>query len=153
MKEVFASVRRWFTGWLSGGPHFVVGSPDRPYLLRWYGLPRNPWFNVYLHKFCRDDDDRALHDHPWPYWSLILRGGYWEVTWNGRRWHGPGSLLRRRAEHRHRVELLPGHPCWTLFLTGPRVREWGFWCPQGFVHWKAFTAPGDVGQVGKGCDQ
>lgn len=181
MKETIARLRKWLTGWMTGGPHFVVGPHDRPYLLRWYVLPRNDWLNVYLHKFCRDDDDRALHDHPWPSLSLVLWGGYVEQTrtaatsagehWTAakgvvtqhthvateytyvRKWYGIGSLLRRAATHTHRIELPGGKPCWTLFITGPRVREWGFHCPKGWVHWRDFTASHDVGQVGKGCDQ
>ena len=46
-------------------PDFVIGGSDNPYLLRWFLIPRNPVFNVYLHKFMRSDDDRALHTHPW----------------------------------------------------------------------------------------
>lgn len=52
----------------------------------------------------------------------------------------------------HRIELVDG-PCWTLFITGPRYREWGFHCPEkGWVHWRDFTAPNDYGEIGRGCD-
>lgn len=53
-------------------PDFVIGDLSNPYLLRWWVIPRNRFFNVYLHKFLRDDDDRALHDHPWWSMSIIL---------------------------------------------------------------------------------
>jgi hypothetical protein len=46
-------------------PDFIIGGADNPYLLRWWIIPRNRWCNVYLHKILRDDDPRALHDHPW----------------------------------------------------------------------------------------
>lgn len=58
----------------------IDGGPRRPYLSRWHILPRNPWFNIYLHKFVHGDDDRALHDHPWRSWSLLLSGRYRERT-------------------------------------------------------------------------
>ncbi len=145
------SLKKWFTGWLSGGPHFVVGSKTNPYLYRWYILPRNPFLNVYLHLFLRDDDDRAHHDHPW--WSLsVVLGTYVEEHPVGvRRRYGPGSVILRRPEYTHRVELPGGRHCWTLFITGPRVREWGFHCPKGWVPWQQFTAPHDYGQIGRGC--
>lgn len=54
-------------------PDVVIGEADSPYLLRWHPIPRNPIFNVYLHQFLRDDDDRALHDHPWVNVSLLPR--------------------------------------------------------------------------------
>jgi hypothetical protein len=44
-------------------------------------------------------------------------------------------------------------PCWTIFITGPRVRQWGFYCMErGWIHWKRFTAADDPGAVGAGCD-
>jgi hypothetical protein len=150
---MWKSLQHWLLGWLSGGPHFVVGPSGNPYLHRWYLLPRNPWGNIYLHKFLRDDDDRAMHDHPWASVSLVLWGRYVEQTPVGRRLYRPGSLIRRGSTYIHRIELLAGKPCWTLFFTGPRVREWGFHCPQGWVHWKLFTATGGPGLIGRGCDQ
>lgn len=131
MSELWRSVNKWFWGWMSGGPHFVVGSPESPYLLRWYIIPRNDWFNVYLHKFLRDDDDRAMHDHPWNSLSILIVGRYIEQTAAGRKLYKAGSVIRRKATHTHRVELIDGKPAWTLFLTGPKVRDWGFHCPQG----------------------
>ncbi len=143
----------WFTTLVSGQPHFIVGGADRPYLLRWWLMPRNPWLNVYLHKFVRDDDDRALHDHPWASLSICLAGSYRELTEAGTFERGAGSVVYRPAEHRHRIELFDGQPAWTLFVTGPRVRNWGFWCPQGFVPWQEFVSPGSDGEVGRGCGE
>jgi hypothetical protein len=133
-------------------PDISIGGEDNPYLERWYVIPRNRWFNIYLHRFLRSDDDRALHDHPWVNLSILLRGRYTEHLPSGVlrvRW--AGNLVARRPTALHRVELTHG-TCWTLFLTGPRVREWGFQCPQGWRHWKDFTA-GDRGElVGRGCE-
>ena len=58
----------------------IDGGPKREYLWRWHVIPRNRWFNIYLHKFAHGDDDRALHDHPWRSWSLLLDGRYREHT-------------------------------------------------------------------------
>lgn len=58
----------------------IDGGERRPYLTRWRVLPRNKWFNIYLHRFIHGDDDRALHDHPWHSASLILDGRYIEHT-------------------------------------------------------------------------
>ncbi|WP_235631105.1 hypothetical protein [Mycobacteroides abscessus] len=144
----------WFRKWVRLEPHQPIGAEgEPPYLLRWYVIPRNRWLNIYLHKFLRDDDDRALHDHPWWFVSLMLWGQYVEVTDEGRSvrsapepWRlfwGDRPLAFRRGTWRHRVELVPvaTHsnqfiarrdqrklPCWTLIVTGRRVRLWGFWC-------------------------
>lgn len=139
-------------------PDVVIGGKDRPYMLRWFVIPRNRFFNVYLHHFLRSDDDRALHDHPWASCSVLLRGAYTEHTIlaggvNHRRVLQAGQVrLRWTGKFAHRIELHEG-PVWTLFLTGPKYRAWGFHCPeQGWIHWERFTAADDPGAVGKGCD-
>lgn len=140
-------------------PDFVVGGQTTPYLRRWWLIPRNPVFNVYLHQFLRDDDDRALHDHPWFWCSILLRGGYVEHTagWFAGRW--APSIKLSSPWRAHRIELFGPEetsrtPAWTLFVTGPRLREWGFHCPgRGWVHWRDFTRADDPGSVGRGCDQ
>lgn len=158
------SLKQWAKGWLSGGPHFIIGPR---YLLRWYVIPRNPWLNVYLHKFLHDDEDRALHDHPWWFVSVMVWGKYREVVpypahGNGHYHHverSAPSVALRSASHAHRVVLKRDYkdrpvPCWTLVITGRVSRDWGFHCPQGWRHWKEFTAfdKGDYGQTGRGCD-
>jgi hypothetical protein len=51
-----------------------------PYLERYYVFlerqNRFP-FNIFVHKFLKSDPD-DVHDHPWPYFTIILKGGYWE---------------------------------------------------------------------------
>ena len=52
--------------------------PNATYLTRWR-LVECPWFGVYLHAIRIDDSDRHLHNHPWAFCSLVLRGGYVEA--------------------------------------------------------------------------
>lgn len=179
-------------------PDFVVGAdnPDGAYLNRWFLTPWRRWQtrmrkkaeaypsrwnravarlagllpNLYLHQFLRDDDDRALHDHPSWAVSYILAGSYIEHTIaaggiHRREWIRAGSLRFLPTRHTHRIELQrhvnfagdvlakgPVKHCWSLFLFGPTVRDWGFHCPErGWVHWKEFTADGKPGEIGPGC--
>lgn len=141
-------------------PDVVIGGQDSPYLLRWFLIPRNRFLNVYVHQFLRSDDDRALHDHPWVNMSVLLDGQYIEhrIAAGGietRKQAKAGDItLRLTGKMAHRIELINRQSCWTLFITGPRYRQWGFHCTQaGWVHWKLFTAADDPGAVGKGCDQ
>jgi hypothetical protein len=97
----------------------------QPYLIR-RRLLQTPWFGVYLHHVLLSDDDRVLHDHPWPFVSFILAGGYWEHTPLGRTWYGPTSILCRCPEQLHRIELPDGKTAWTLVVRGRRRRQWGF---------------------------
>jgi len=87
---------------------------------------------IRVHHILRSDEGRDPHDHPWPFMTVILRGGYWEHRFdeNGAYvwcdWHGAGSVLFRRAADYHMLELKPGETAWTLFITGPKVQKWGF---------------------------
>ena len=55
-----------------------------PYMVRYFISKPNTKAKgrIYLHHFLRSDHDRALHDHPWNFVSIILRGGYWEFADN-----------------------------------------------------------------------
>lgn len=142
---------------LGRDPDFIIGKGDDHYLRRWFVIPRNAIFNIYLHQFIRSDDDRALHDHPWWNVSLLLDGEYVEHTMpqggvNLRKLYKAGDLKFRTARYAHRVELTAGS-CWSLFITGPRVRDWGFHCPTRWVPWQEFTAPNNPGEIGRGCGE
>lgn len=131
-------------------PDFVIGAD---YLRRWFVIPRNEFANQYLHEICKSDDDRAMHDHPWANSSLILSGRYIEHTPDGSFLRVAGDFIERPAEALHRLEVIPGERALTLFMTGPKVREWGFACPQGWVHWQDFTDPTDSSRTGRGCGE
>lgn len=159
----------------SRAPDVVIGDPDNPYLLRWWVWKRNKWLNLYLHRILRSDDDRALHDHPWVNLSYIVEGEYNEVTPPDtddgfgfkRTLRKQGTFKARLPQALHRLELvddvimstvfggatvLSAKPCTTLFMTGPRVRVWGFQCPKGWVKWTDFTQKTPEGTfVAKGC--
>jgi hypothetical protein len=115
------------------------------YMRRWFIRRDKERGNIYLHNILRSDDDRALHDHPWSSLSMILEGSYLEHTPAGVVRCDAGRVIRRKADAQHRLELIDGAPCWTLFITGPKVREWGFHCQDGWVHWSKFD--------GRGCSQ
>lgn len=138
-------------------PDVIIGGAADPYMRRWWLIPRNRFFNIYLHHFMRSDDDRALHDHPWWNLSILLDGRYVEHTIsaggiNVRVERRAGDRKFRLASAAHRIELVDG-PCWTLFLTGPMIRSWGFHCPRGWVPWKEFTKAENPGEIGRGCGE
>ena len=145
-------------------PDFVVGAAASPQVERWWLIPRNGLFNVYLHRFNRSDEGRALHDHMYVNLSWILGpAGYWEMLFDGQpvngnklpstrlRWRRAGSLTPRLPSTAHRIVLPNPESVYSLFITGPRVRRWGFWCPRGWRHWKEFLAE-NPSIVGKGCE-
>ena len=111
---------------------------SEPYLERYYIFLKDRKkfpFNIFIHKFLKSDPD-DVHDHPWPYATLILKGGYYEwipgfnkegiKTCEVRKWRGPGHFRICRPSSYHRIELHPEVTAWTLFMPGPQVHEWGF---------------------------
>lgn len=118
----------------------------KPYLERYYIFHSDRFKflpGIYLHKFLSSDEDPELHNHPWKLSvSLILAGGYTEE----RRAKDdtikvasfrPGCLNIIRDNDFHRVDL--DSPCvWTLFFSGNRQQDWGFWDRDtgNYVPWK-----------------
>jgi hypothetical protein len=140
---------KWFLNFLErvGRKRIVMDRQnDEPYLERYYlflkDRKRFP-FNVFLHKFLKSDPD-DVHDHPWPYATLILKGGYyeWIPKFNSlgekigeeRMWRSPGHFRVCRATSYHRIELCEGVDCWTMFMPGPQKREWGFLVKNKWIH-------------------
>ena len=111
---------------------------NEPYLERYYiFLKDRTWFpfNLFVHKFLKSDPD-VVHDHPWCYCTIILKGGYWEwrpimnnvgrQTGERVEWKGAGEIRFGHSTDLHRIELEPGVTPWTLFIPGPKIRDWGF---------------------------
>ena len=149
-------IKKLFQRW--GRYRIIMDRVDnQPYLERYYVFlkdrKRFP-FNVFVHKLLKSDPD-DVHDHPWPFATLILKGGYWEWTpqfdENGMkinevaRWCGPGSFRRASASTYHRVELDPEVECWTLFMPGIKQRDWGFLVHNQWVQWEQYLATRKAG--------
>ena len=118
------------------------GDGDSPYLTRWTLRSKEGGSADYVHYFHRSDHDEA-HDHPWPFWTLVLWRGYREHirlpdgTERVRRlW--PGMIVYRPANHAHWVELIDGKPAVTFVHRGPYCREWGFFTAQGWQQWREY---------------
>lgn len=145
-----SDLQDWAEGIMARDPDFIIGDN---YMRRWWVIPRNAFCNVYLHDIRQSDDDRALHDHPWTNTSLLIFGSYIEHTPEGTHKRIAGQVVERPADALHRLEVVPGERVISLFITGPAVREWGFACPKGWVHWRDFVDSRDSGQIGRGCGE
>ncbi len=131
--------------------------PDRrtgeDYMHRYYLFlkDRNKFpFNVTLHKIVKSDDP-IMHDHPWPYLTIVIKGGYWEhvPVFNKEgemfaeisRWRGPGSIIKRSANEFHWLELDERvGPATTIFFMGPQQRDWGFLVKNKWIQWQKYLA-------------
>lgn len=118
--------RRWKFGPLEFVSDSVgTGTIDR-WIIHWRGLGA-----IRLHRINKSDE-RDYHDHRFDFKSLILWRGYREYTPSGVHEFRPGSIVRRKAQDLHRLELLSG-PCWTVQVSGPQRRDWGFQTKDGWI--------------------
>jgi hypothetical protein len=117
--------------------------PSITYLRRFIFF-KTPWLGLYLHFIYTVDHDRDPHNHPFTFWSWVVRGGYTErrtecfnpggvwpknpTTRTRRRW----SIAQTNRRTFHSIRRLDVTPTVTLILTGPRSK-WGFLTPEGYV--------------------
>ncbi len=127
---------------------FKIYTPDTNELyLKRLRVIQTPWFAFYVHWIYLPDSDRDMHDHPWNFWSFVVRGGYTEVVRN--HWwspeeiktHGAWSLHKMSKHSAHKISLLQRNTITAIF-TGRRTREWGFWTEDGFVQWDHYDRAG-----------
>ena len=98
--------------------------------LRRYFIWRCRWFNIFLHYIPQPDTDRDPHDHPWSFLSIRLKGGYTEAVYSDRNSftlyeNNAFSVGWRAAETVHKILTVQSNT-WTIIITGPARREWGF---------------------------
>lgn len=117
---------------VDGLPCDDIGYMRRYYLRRVY----ESW-SCQLHHIVGDDPFDDLHDHPWDFVSVLLSGGYRDISRRGAVEHHAPCIIPRRAEDPHRLELLGG-PVWSLVSTGPVRRRWGYHTSAGWVPWQVY---------------
>lgn len=107
-----------------------LGLDACPYVIRW--RLETKWGSIRLHHWLSHDDDRAFHDHPWDFVTFVVKGGYTDSGPNGDEHLRAPAIQHRSATHQHTVFPDDGG-AWTIVVTGPRVRTWGFWVEDKFV--------------------
>lgn len=116
-----STIEKFLDWWLQ--KTVIVNCDKDPYLHRWY-LIRWNILGIFIHKFVRSDEDRALHDHPWDFIVIPIWRGYVEHSEHEYSKETPLGHLGiramatqrrvypiigtrfRRGTYRHRVELL-----------------------------------------------
>lgn len=142
----------------------VIGPEDCPIMTRWT-LLSGRLGKLLVHHFFPNADDRAIHDHPAPFLTFVLRGGYDDMVpcgyCGGELWRRPGapvtpencsrcdgglllgdamrpgSIRYRSSKHQHRTKVLPTG-CWTVVVMGPKRQPWGFFLGGRKWGWAEF---------------
>jgi hypothetical protein len=142
IKYPLARPSRWaFWSWMD------IPSSEKPDLvyLRRLRVVQTPWFGIYVHWINEADTGRWSHDHPWTFYSWVVRGGYWEEVWPTERHfdlgipplqfaHHHWSIHRMGIESAHKIVLVTDG-LMTVVLTGKRRRKFRFWTPEGRIPW------------------
>ncbi len=121
---------------------FEVPDYDDPKIVsrtRWR-IIHTPWFGIYLHKWNKPDPRPTLHNHPWAFFSIILKGWYTEKRMfrkeSTRQYYG--QIIRwlnfvRRSDF-HTVNYVdPGTI--SLMFVGPTHEDWGYLTETGYVNY------------------
>jgi|TARA_Y100001970_G_scaffold78749_1_gene100286 hypothetical protein len=108
---------------LDRGPSHADFKNAKPWMNRYYLLFRHrpKWFpfNILIHEMLDNDHGEGVHNHLFPFFTIILRDGYWETLKTGKYWRSPGYIGFRSANDHHRIDLKPGTKPLTLFIAGP----------------------------------
>lgn len=112
---------------------------DGDYMTR-YRIVQTPLFGIYVHRFDGPDPRPTLHDHPWSFLSIVLRGGYTERRLDPHanrvnEQHPVHRVNHVRASEAHSIRSLHRTPTWTLMLVGRRLRTWGYLDDAGGGTW------------------
>lgn len=136
----------WFIRYAARRPAdeiITANNQGSPYMHRWCLIPKNRFINVYLHRFL-GPDQRVMHDHPWISLAYMLEG-YFDETYARLRKHGPhykaerrihkGQWTYRSSRFLHYLTPSPSG-AWSIFMTGPTIRKWGFVTKDGWKPWR-----------------
>lgn len=119
-------------------PHY--DDPSKLYLRR-LRIVQTPWFGIMLHDIETADPRPTFHDHPWPFVSVVLRGGgYIEQKVRP----GDEKIVRHHVRRfsimpsgvAHFIDRLADGPTRTLVLHGRRRAAWGYWESVSIGRWR-----------------
>lgn len=110
-----------------------------------------------VHIYGRGDKEPHLHDHPADNITWVLHGEFWEQipisaepSWDFKdsnrpeatreKFRGTDDVVFRLAGSRHKIVIsqFVKEPLVTLFIFGPKRRDWGFTTPNGWVFWRDY---------------
>lgn len=122
----------------------LLRADGKDYMERW--VLTYPFGMVRIHKIISSDVDYHLHDHPWDFVTIMLKGSYCEHTpinnkakvypcATSMEYHFAPSARFIRADEYHRLTVNRG-PIWTLVLTGRKKNKWGFLTRDGKLQWR-----------------
>lgn len=99
---------------------------------RWE-IIKTPFGSIWLHAIYKPDADKHLHNHPWDFKSIILKGSYKELTEKGIVHQTPGKFNVINGENYHKILDVESDVVYTLVFVTPTKRQWGYNVDGEFV--------------------
>lgn len=102
--------------------------------------------NFYIHKIYLPDRDEHLHNHPWDYFSLVLKGDFIEQNEHGLKTMNIGKFVFRNGRKYHKI-FATGGVVTTLFITTKRKYNWGYLVDGKFIGNKKYRELKNKGEL------
>jgi hypothetical protein len=118
---------------------------------RWEIL-KTRWFSIYIHGIYEADQDKHLHNHPWDYKSIVLKGSYIEETLTGNNVMRPLKMVTRDGKDYHKIKELKSKSVYTLFIVSPVKRIWGYLVDGSWMNHEEYREKKNKGLFGNNND-
>ena len=114
---------------------------------RWQVI-KTRWFAIYIHGIYKADEDLHLHNHPWKFVSLILKGSYIERL--------PGHVINPRlagtwvyrdTTRFHQIDSLLSPKVYTFNIMWGFKDTWGYMVRDTFIDHKEYRERKNNGQI------
>ena len=131
MPETIPASTSWLAGILRTSDALVTTNPERLSMMGVNGgllyerikVRAGNDGEIFVHRWLKSESP-PMHDHKYANVTIVLEGGFWEVTPKGRTWRTAGDVIFRAASDPHMIEVDPTQPPpRTLFITGAAFRD------------------------------
>lgn len=113
---------------------------------RWEIL-KTPFGSIWLHAIYKADTDKHLHNHPWDFTSVVLKGSYIEQTTLGNKKQHPGKINIRNGADYHKILEMISPVVYTLFFASKPKRQWGYRVAGEFVDHETYRERKNKGEI------
>jgi len=113
---------------------------------RWQIL-KTPFVSIWLHAIYKADQDKHLHNHPWDFTSVVLKGSYIEQTTLGNKRQYPGKINVRNGADYHKILEVESPVVYTLFFASKPKRQWGYRVVGKFIDHLTYREMKNKGEI------
>ncbi len=93
-----------------------------------------PFLKINLHGIYMHDEDKHLHNHPWNFISIVLKGWYSERLEGDKiNVRYPGNIAMRKKDAFHKIDSLQSKSIYTLNFMWGKQEVWGYKVKGKFV--------------------